>query len=192
MVLLFDRGLPYLRQKEGVSNFKQKETGKMTTLRSQRVAVLVDGQNLYLSSKQFGGKPDYSKIMKKLEGRNIVRAIIYNIQPEGVDQSKFIYAMNALGYEVKSKRPRRLADGTLKSDWDMQIAIDALTLADKVDAMVILTGDSDFVPLVHALRSKGVKVEIMSFRESTGNELIEAADVYIEITEDMIIHDREY
>jgi len=64
----------------------------------------------------------------------------------------------------------------------MQIAIDALALADKVDVIVILTGDSDFIPLIFALKSKGVKVEIMSFRISTGKEIISVADKYSEIT----------
>jgi uncharacterized LabA/DUF88 family protein len=72
----------------------------------------------------------------------------------------------------------------------MQIAIDALAIAPKVDVMVILTGDTDFVPLTHALRSKGVKVEVMSFRHTTGKELIDAADMYTEITSDMLIPDQ--
>lgn len=135
----------------------------MSKLPNQRVAVLVDGQNIYLSAKARHAKPNYNKIMAAVNGREIVRALIYNILPDGVDQSKFLQAMNSLGYEVKSKRPRPLPDGSFKADWDMQIAIDALALADKVDVMVILTGDSDFVPLVHALNSRGVKVEIMSF-----------------------------
>lgn len=164
----------------------------MGKLPGQRGAVLVDGQNLYLSAKARGAKPDYNAIMNVINGRAIVRAIVYNILPDGVDQSKFIYAIESIGYEVRSKRPRPLPDGTFKADWDMQIAIDALALADKVDVMVILTGDTDFVPLIHALKSKGVKVEIMSFRETTGKELIEAADVYIEITDDMLIHDQRH
>lgn len=97
-----------------------------------------------------------------------------------------------MGYEVMSKRPRPLPDGSFKADWDMQMGIDALALAEKVDVMVILTGDTDFVPLVHALKSKGVKVEIMAFPETTGHELINAADVYMEITDDMLIHDQRH
>jgi uncharacterized LabA/DUF88 family protein len=164
----------------------------MSKLPGQRVAILIDGQNIYLSAKARGAKPDYSRIMNVSNGRQVIRAIIYNILPDGVDQSKFIYAMESMGYEVRSKRPRPLPDGTFKADWDMQIAIDAIALADKVDVMVILTGDSDFVPLIYALKSKGVKVEIMSFRQTTGKELIDAADVYIEITEDMLIYDQRH
>lgn len=164
----------------------------MAKLPGQRVAVLIDGQNIYLSAKAKHAKPDYHKIMTAVNGREIVRAIIYNILPDGVDQSKFVYAMESMGYEVRSKRPRPLPDGSFKMDWDMQIAIDALALADKVDVMVILTGDTDFVPLVHALKSRGVKVEIMSFPETTGRELIKSADVYIDITDDMLIYDQRY
>lgn len=164
----------------------------MGKLPGQRVVVLIDGQNLYLSAKARGAKPDYKAIMNAVNGREIVRAIVYNIAPEGVDQSKFVYAMESMGYEVRSKRPRLLPDGSFKADWDMQIAIDALALADKVDAMVILTGDSDFIPLIHALKSKGVKAEVMSFPETTGKELMEASDVYKEITDDMLIYDQRH
>lgn len=164
----------------------------MGKLPGQRVAVLVDGQNIYLSARAKHAKPDYSKIMNAVNGREIIRAIIYNILPDGVDQSKFVYAIGEMGYELRSKRPRRLPDGSFKADWDMQIAIDALALADKVDVMVILTGDTDFVPLVYALKSKGVKVEIMSFRDTTGKELVEAADVYTAISDQMLILDPKH
>ncbi len=155
----------------------------------QRTAVLIDGQNIYLSAKTRGAKPDYSALIDLMNSRLITRAIIYNVSPEGIDQSKFVHTMEKLGFEVKSKRPRKLPDGSIKADWDMQIAIDALALADKVDIMVILTGDSDFVPLVYALQSKGVKVEIISFIENTGNELILAADKYVEVTDNMLIYE---
>ncbi len=134
-------------------------------------------------------KESFNKVFTSVFYRE---AIVYNILPDGVDQSKFIYAIESMGYEVRSKRPRPLPDGSFKADWDLQIAVDAIALADKVDVMVILTGDTDFVPLVYALKSKGVKVEIMSFPETTGHELIEAADVYIEITDDILIYDQRH
>lgn len=61
----------------------------MNKLSSQRVAILVDSQNIYLSAKSRGAKPDYSKIMNVINGREIVRAIVYNILPDGVDQSNY-------------------------------------------------------------------------------------------------------
>ena len=121
-----------------------------------------------------------------MDSREITRAIIYNVAPNGVDQSNFFRAMEALSFEVKSKEHRTLPDGSVKADWDMQIAIDALALADKVDVIVILSGDSDFIPLVYALKSKGVRVEIMSFRETTGSQLISVADKYTEINNKML------
>ncbi len=155
----------------------------------QRTAILIDGQNIYLSARTRGAKPDYSAVLNLMDSREITRAILYNVSPEGIDQSKFIYSMEKQGFEVKSKKPRILPDGSIKADWDMQIAIDALALADKVDIMVILTGDSDFIPLVHALKSKGVKVEILSFNENTGLDLMLVADKYMEITDKMLIYE---
>jgi uncharacterized LabA/DUF88 family protein len=162
------------------------------SLIKQRVAFLIDGQNIYLSARARNAKPNYNAFMATIRGRAIVRAIIYNILPEGVDQSKFVYAMESIGFEIRTKRPRQLPDGSYKADWDMQIAIDAIALADKVDVMSIVTGDADFVPLVYALKSKGVKVEIMSFPENTGRELIDVADKYIEITDEMLIYENKY
>jgi uncharacterized LabA/DUF88 family protein len=164
----------------------------MNKLIGQRVAILIDGQNVYMSAKSKGARLDYSKIMEVVDNRVIVRAIIYNIAPDGVDQSKFVYTVEGMGYEVRSKRPRLLPDGSFKADWDMQIAIDALSLADKVDVMVIVTGDGDFVPLLYALKSKGVKVEVMSFPENTSHELMEASDEYKRITEEMLIYKPEF
>lgn len=155
----------------------------------QRTAILIDGQNMYLSAKAKGAKLDYSAVLKTMDSREITRAIIYNVSPSGVDQSKFLRAMEMLYFEVKSKEPRKLPDGSIKADWDMQIAIDALALADKVDVIVILTGDSDFIPLIHALKSKGVRVEIMSFPETTGTQIISVADKYLEVTDKMLIYE---
>jgi uncharacterized LabA/DUF88 family protein len=154
----------------------------------QRTAILIDGQNMYLSAKAKGAKLDYSAVLQTMDSREITRAIIYNVSPSGIDQSKFVRAMETLCFEVKSKEPRKLPDGSIKADWDMQIAIDALALADKVDVIVILSGDGDFIPLIHALKSKGVKVEIMSFRETTGTQLISVVDKYLEITDEMLIY----
>lgn len=92
-----------------------------------------------------------------------------------------------MGYEIRQKPPKRLPDGSMKADWDMQIAIDALALAEKVDVIVLLSGDTDFVPLVHALKAKGVKVECMAIHGTIGKSLLEAVDSYREITEDMLI-----
>jgi len=158
----------------------------MGKLSSQRVAILVDAQNIYLSARARGAKPNYRKIMERINGRQVVRAIVYIIQSEGADVRSFIQALESMGYEVRSKKPRPLPDGTHKADWDMQIAIDALSLADKIDVMVILSGDSDFTPLVYALKSKGVKTEIMSFRETTGRELIEAANEYVQLNDEVL------
>ncbi len=142
----------------------------------QRIAILVDNQNIFLYSKSLNMRPDYGRILKAVEGRKIIRAIIYSIQPELTDQSKFFYAVENMGYEIKSKAPHLLPDGTHKADWDMEIAIDALALAEKVDTILIVSGDGDFIPLCWALKAKGVKVESMSFVRIASSELMKIVD----------------
>lgn len=160
----------------------------VSKLVSQRVAILIDAQNILIGAKAKGGKPNYRKIMESINGREIVGAIIYAIVPELSDPTLcFNNAVEQVGYEIRQKPTKRLPDGSVKADWDMQIAIDALALSEKVGVMVLLTGDTDFVPLVHALKAKGVKGECMAIHGTIGKSLIEAVESYREITEDMLI-----
>ena len=158
---------------------------------SQRVAVLVDGENILLSARGRNAKPDYEKILEKINGRHLVRAITYIVDTHGGNIEKFKTAIQYLGYEIKSKSPKILPDGSKKADWDMQIAIDAMSLAAKVDVITLITGDGDFEALIHALQSQGVKVEVMSFPETTAYELKIIADEWIPITNEMLMFDRK-
>lgn len=155
----------------------------------QRVGVFVDVQNLFYSAKSLhSSKINFKKLLEKAVGRrSLIRAIAYIVQKEGVDQSAFIEALRRSGFEVKSKDLKIRTDGTAKGDWDMGIAIDSIAIARKLDTMVLVSGDGDFVPLVEMLKAEGCRVEVLSFRRSTANELIEAANLYTEITEDLLL-----
>ncbi len=160
-------------------------------LGDQRVAILVDGQNILISAKERGAKPDYKKMLEKINGRQVVRAITYIVETKGGNIEKFKTAVKHLGFEIKSKKPKTLPDGSTKADWDMGIAVDALSMADKVDVITLITGDGDFEALVYALKGSGVKVEIMSFPETTAGELIKAADEWFPITNEMLIQNKK-
>ncbi|HOX40109.1 MAG TPA: NYN domain-containing protein [Candidatus Brocadiia bacterium] len=149
----------------------------------QRVAIFIDVQNMFYSAKTLHqSKIDYSKLLETIvSGRQLVRAIAYIVQKPDVDQTSFLDALDRLGYEIKAKELRIRPDGTSKGDWGMEIAIDALTLAPKVDTTVLVTGDGDFVPLVYALRAQGCRMEVVSFDRSTSTDLIRAADRFIPI-----------
>lgn len=155
----------------------------------QRVGVLVDVQNMFYSAKNIrGGKLNFSKLISKaVRGRQLIRAISYVVDNPDIDQTGFIGMLKNNGYEIKSKALRLRADGSSKADWDMGMAIDAIALADKLDIIVIVSGDGDFIDLVHYLQSRGVFVEAISFPQSTNEDLIEAVDHYIPVDEQMLL-----
>ncbi|MDY7082122.1 MAG: NYN domain-containing protein, partial [Halobacteria archaeon] len=128
---------------------------------------------------------DYSAVLEKsVQNRRLKRAIAYVIQTDSREEENFFNALSEIGFETKMKDIKEYPDGTKKADWDMGIAIDAITFAPHVDAMVLCTGDGDFTRLVHHIREKGVRVEIMGFGNSTSAELIEAGDYFIDMSED--------
>ncbi len=149
---------------------------------TQRVGVFVDGQNLFHSAKSIYGRDawvDYDALLAEaVRDRNLVRAIAYTILVEDVDQSGFLEVLRRLGYEVRAKWARVLPDGSMKADWDMGIATDSIAMADKLDTVVLVSGDGDFVDLVAFLQARGVRVEVMSFDEAAASELQRAANAY--------------
>jgi len=156
---------------------------------SQRVAILIDEVNIYLTGLDLfnGAKVDYEKVLEKLNQRQITRAILYCVDKPGCEDSGFVKKVNSLNFEVKKKSLKVYPNGRKKGDWDIGIAIDAVSLAEKVDVITLVTGDGDYEPLVYFLRSKGVRVEVMGFPEMTSRDLIRAVDEFIPITKDMLL-----
>ncbi len=144
----------------------------------QRVAVLVDVQNVYYSARHIhGGRVHYKKLLEEaVDGRQLVRAIAYIVQTPEADQSTFREMLDHEGFEIKVKEVRVRSDGSMKADWDMGIAIDAISMADKLDVIVLVSGDGDFVDMVNLLKSRGVFVEVYSFEKSTNTDLIKVAN----------------
>jgi uncharacterized LabA/DUF88 family protein len=148
----------------------------------QRVGVLIDAQNLYHSAKNlYKRKVNFSAVLNEvLAGRKLVRAIAYVITSEAGDEKGFFEALNKIGIETKTKDLQVFAGGAKKGDWDVGLAIDAIKLAPRLDAVVIVSGDGDFVPLVEYLKN-GCQVEVASFGKSTSGKLIEVADDFIDL-----------
>jgi uncharacterized LabA/DUF88 family protein len=118
-------------------------------------------------------------------GRHLVRAIAYVITTESGEESAFFEALEKMGIETRTKDLQVFYGGAKKADWDVGIAIDAIRLAPKLDAVVIASGDGDFVPLVEFLKfNTGVQVEVLSFGKSTSSRLIDATDDFVDLDED--------
>ncbi|AEN04585.1 NYN domain-containing protein [Halolamina sp.] len=151
----------------------------------QRVAVLADAQNLYHTAQSiYSRNIDYSALLEKATmDRELTRAIAYVIRADSPEEESFFEALREIGFETKLKEIKTFGDGSQKADWDVGIVLDAVTLASKVDTLVLVSGDGDFARLCHHLRHEGVRVEVFSFENSTAEELIEACDSFHDMAE---------
>ncbi|OQB19804.1 MAG: NYN domain protein [Parcubacteria group bacterium ADurb.Bin192] len=153
---------------------------------AQRVAVLIDTQNMYHSAKHlYDAKLNFPGIVRAAtEDRQLVRATAYVAKSKTGEELSFFEALVGGGIELRVKEVLEFSSGVKKADWDVGMAIDAVKLADKVDAMILITGDGDFVPCVEYLQAKGVVVEVIAFGASTSSELKGACDLFIDISEE--------
>ena len=152
--------------------------------KNQRVGVFIDAQNLYHSAKNlYGSKVNFTEVLKSaLAGRILIRAAAYVISTESGDETGFFEALEKIGIETKTKDLQVFSGGAKKADWDVGIAIDAVTQAKNLDTVVLATGDGDFIPLVEYLKmNEGCQVEVISFGRSSSGKLKEAADDFIDM-----------
>jgi uncharacterized LabA/DUF88 family protein len=155
--------------------------------KEQRVGVFVDVQNLYYTARNiYKSKVDFRAILKEaIKEKNLIRAIAYVIRADVKDEKNFFEALKNLGYEVKEKDLQVFYGGAKKGDWDIGIAMDLIELAPKLDTVILVSGDGDFVPLVrHLKHALGCYVEVMAFGKSSSQKLIEAADNYFDLDSD--------
>lgn len=152
----------------------------------QRVAVLVDVQNLYYSARNlYNARVNYKNLLNLVvHKRLLVRAIAYVIKSDETRESEFFEALNTAGFEVKEKNLQTFFGGAQKGNWDIGMAMDAIRLGQKVDSIIIISGDGDFSPVVNYLQqSSGCLVEVAAFKKTANRELTEIADDFINIEE---------
>ena len=149
----------------------------------QRVGVFIDVQNMYYSAKNlFGAKVNFGAIVKEAtEGRKLIRAIAYVVSTEGKEEQPFFDALYNLGIETKDKPLQIFYGGEKKADWDVGIAVDTIRISPNLDAIVLVSGDGDYLPLIEYLRNQGKQVEVIAFGSTTSAKLKEAADDFIDL-----------
>jgi len=156
--------------------------------REQRVGVFVDVANMYHSAKNlYSAKVNFKEVLKAATAsRKLIRAIAYVIRSESEEERGFFGALSNQGFEVKAKDLQVFAGGAKKADWDVGIAIDAIKMADKLDSIVLVSGDGDYIPLVTYLKeNKGCQVEVVAFGKTTSSKLIDATDDFIDLGQDL-------
>ena len=154
--------------------------------KEQRVGVFIDTQNLYHSARNlYQARVNFGAVLKEaVAGRKLVRAVAYVITTEAGDEKNFFEALSKLGIETKTKDLQIFAGGSKKADWDVGLAVDAIKMSARLDCVVIVSGDGDFVPLVEYLQTIGVQVEVVAFGKSTSGKLREAADDLVDLSLD--------
>lgn len=159
----------------------------MRIKKEQRVGVFVDVQNMYYSGRNlYNAKVHFGQILKEaVNNRVLVRAIAYVIKADIKEEKNFFEALNKIGFEVKSKDLQTFVGGAKKGDWDIGIAMDMIQLAPKLDTLVLVSGDGDFVDLLqHIKRAMGCRVEVMAFGKTSSSKLREEADEFIDLDKD--------
>lgn len=153
-----------------------------------RVAIFIDGENIHYSAKHLNMRLDYLKLCRLLAGeRRLVRSYFYTaVSQQSEGKIDFINFLKLNGFtvvtrEVKSFNDTDGSNRSIRGSLDMEMAMDAISLSDSLDSVVICTGDGDFRPVVDALARRGKHVEVCALREMTSTDLIAAADVYVDL-----------
>lgn len=157
----------------------------MTTSRylDQRVGLFVDVQNLYYSARSlYNARVNFANILKEAVGeRKLVRALAYVIRASIPEEKSFFTALEKSGYEVKAKDLQIFATGAKKGDWDVGLTMDMVQMMEKLDVIIIASGDGDYEDAVRFLKAHGARVEAIAFGRSTSARLKEVIDDFIDM-----------
>ena len=161
--------------------------------KDERLAIFIDGSNLYAAAKALGFDIDYKLLRQEFMRRGkMLRAIYYTALLENDDYSPIrplVDWLNYNGYMMVTKPAKEYVDSQgnrkVKGNMDIELTVDALELADHLDHMVLFSGDGDFRPLVEVLQRRGVRVSVASTIRSQppmiADELRRQADNFIEL-----------
>lgn len=160
--------------------------GGGTSVASERVAVFVDVPNIVYAADRLNIEIDWGKVLNYLtRDRQLVRATAYAPVSDDprhrIEQQKFVEPFYKLPYRILTKPLKRFGNGEIKANFDVELAIDVIAMADRLDVVSLISGDGDFRRMVELVQSKGVRVEVMAFGSSTAGELRMVCDRYIDL-----------
>jgi uncharacterized LabA/DUF88 family protein len=162
---------------------------------SDKIALFIDGANLYATAKTLGFDIDYKRLLKEFQsGGTLLRAFYYTAIIEDQEYSAIRPLLDWLdynGFTVVTKPAKEFDDGEgrrrFKRNISLELAVDAMELAEHVDQIVLFSGDGDFRPLVESVQRRGVRVTVVSTILSQppmiADELRRQADVFIDLVE---------
>ncbi|MFG1479103.1 NYN domain-containing protein [Xanthobacter sp. V4C-4] len=161
----------------------------------EKIALLIDGANLYSATKALGFDIDYKRLLKEFQSRGyLLRAFYYTTLIEDQEYSSIRPLLDWLdynGYSVVTKLAREFTDAQgrrrVRGNMDIEIAVDAMELAGHVDHIVLFSGDGDFRSLVEALQRRGIRVSVVSTISTQppliADDLRRQADIFIDLVD---------
>ena len=161
------------------------------TVPGEKIALFIDGANLYATAKSLGFDIDYKRLLREFQSRGyLLRAFYYTAVIEDQEYSSIRPLIDWLdynGYSVVTKATKEFVDQTgrrkVKGNMDIELAVDAMEIAGTIDHMVLFSGDGDFRSLVEAVQRRGVRVTVVSTISMIADELRRQADVFLDIVE---------
>ena len=188
-----------VQQLEALRAAIEEQTKALVSLRDEhdrasrrlRIGVFVDVPNLVYGAERGEGGPNGATVhMGKLldylvDGRELIRATAYapvsDNPAESVEQQRFVAPFVRYDYRIVTKPMKRFQDGSIKGNFDVEMAIDMVTMAERLDIVALVSGDADFAGAVELLQSRGVRVEVIAFSGSTSIEMRALADHYVDV-----------
>jgi uncharacterized LabA/DUF88 family protein len=157
----------------------------LTKINRGRIALFIDGANLFYAALQLGIELDYTKLLSCLTAEaRLLRPFFYTgVDSSNEKQQNFLLWMRRNGYRVVTKELIEFADGSKKADLAVTIAVDMMSLIGSYDTAVLVSGDGDLAYAINAVSYKGVRVELVSLRSMTSDSLIDVADAYIDLND---------
>lgn len=164
---------------------------------SRRVGIFIDVQNMYYSARNiYGAKVNFGNIVKAATGdQKLIRAMAYTISTKTGEERPFFEALQGMGIDIRTKELLEYDSGHKKGDWDVGITIDVVRMLDMLDVVVMVSGDGDYCALAEYVKNRGRIFHVVSFRESTSSMLVDAADIYTNLSADQksfLIRDPHY
>lgn len=156
----------------------------------ERVAILVDVQNIYYTTRQVHGRHfDYNAFWAEVTAnRQVVAAIAYAVDRGDEKQRQFQNILRAIGFQMKLKAFIQRSDGSAKGDWDVGIALDGIELAAQVDRVVLASGDGDFDLLVRRIDERfGIPVTVYGVERLTAESLVRVASPFVPIESSLLL-----
>ena len=177
-----NRNLEQINRKKTTENHN---ISLFNRLNRGRIAIFIDGANLFYSAMELGIEINYTKLLRCLTADSkLLRSFFYTgVDSNNDKQNNFLLWMRRNGYRVIAKELIEFADGSKKANLDVEIAVDMMSLIGYYDTAVLVSGDGDLAYAVNAVSYRGVRIEVVSLRSMTSDSLINVADTYIDLQE---------